>query len=283
MKRWLFIPILFLIITFPVYAVTNYSEEALKYLADYCTPKKAKGYRAVLCWFNERLTSLESSDNEANNKISELENKLDALEEQVEALLISPSPFPTATPQTILFQDSFESGINPTWINENNGFVISQTQVHDGSYSVTTNGIIDRKLAKDLGAKQTNTTYEGWFYDSGGMIEETLIAVSETNPTINVPSQGTFSVGLDTMQSLSHYSYFLGWTSYTTSIIRSNGWHKVTFITNGIQNSVYIDDTLIINTTFQPQWQFISLYANGWHGSVPHSVGYWDEVKVYQN
>ena len=129
-------------------------------------------------------------------------------------------------------------------------------------------------------SNQTNTTFEGWFFDNGGNVEETLFAVSESNPLVDLSSQNLLSIGLDTKQSKTHYAYFLGWNSSTTTVVRSNGWHKVTIHTNGIQNSVEIDGIKILSTPFQNYWRYIVLYANGWEGSIPHTAGYWDNVSV---
>ena len=177
----------------------------------------------------------------------------------------------------VLFQDGFEDGFAPGWYGRFDVFTTTTANAHSGTHSATTNGMW-HWLAHDLGAAQSNTTYECWFYDAGTNREEHMIGVSQVDPCCG--SQNILWIGLETFFDHTNYMYGRGFDEISSSAVRSTGWRKATFFTNGTTTELYVDDQLIVTETFQAAWRYIVIWENSKFPE-SHPMNFWDDVKVY--
>ncbi len=58
-----------------IFASSSFQSEADKYLGKVCNKKKVTGTDAVLCYFRDRLNTLENTDTNQNNQINTLNSK----------------------------------------------------------------------------------------------------------------------------------------------------------------------------------------------------------------
>lgn len=179
----------------------------------------------------------------------------------------------------VLFQDDFEVGFTPGWYGRFDVFEITTDNAHSGTHAVTTNGRW-HWLAVDLGAPQSNTTYQVWFYDAGTDREEHMMGVSPVDPCCG--SQPILWIGLETFFDNANYMYGRGFEEVSSNVSRSVGWHLATFFTDGVTTQLFIDGALVSTETFGIGWRYIVIWENSkW--PEPHPPNYWDDVAVYAN
>lgn len=193
---------------------------------------------------------------------------------KIEALEIMKNEIKNSTKQSIEitkngFAEGFENGLD-SWTIGDGAPVTDTVQAHSGSSSLVIDG--DREFVFRTMPSLLNREVSLWFYDNSANKSLANVARVDDSKTI-------VAMGVNTNVTKDKYVFRIGGTWKETNIVRSDGWHQLTFdYSSGEGVTLLIDGTAIHTAAEITHFNRIGL-GDEWADSKSGPI-YFDEVIV---